>query len=122
MTFMDRSFLFRVSGAAMSAAFSGGVTWFATLCLPLGICAYASTFVSQYYGDDQPEKIGSVVLGKVCGLRRAFTPLMLGMIPPAGHLRRRRTRRRNSRARNPVLSDPVLGRSGVPRSPVAGVL
>ncbi|MDC0936690.1 MATE family efflux transporter [Pirellulales bacterium] len=61
LTFIDRMFLMWVSGAAMAAAFSAGALWFAILCIPLGICGFANTFVAQYYGDRQPEKIGAVV-------------------------------------------------------------
>ena len=58
MNFIDRMFLFRVSGAAMSASFFAGVVWFALFCLPLGICIYVGTFVSQYFGDRQFRRIG----------------------------------------------------------------
>ena len=61
MTFVDRIFLNWSSSVAMSAAFSASMVWFAILCLPLGICSYVNTFVSQYYGDRQPEQIGPSV-------------------------------------------------------------
>ncbi len=61
MTFIDRIFLRWVSGEAMSAAFSASMVWFLILCLPLGICAYANTFVAQYFGDHQWRRIGSAV-------------------------------------------------------------
>lgn len=61
MTFVDRMFLNWSSSAAMAAAFSASMVWFALLCLPLGICSYANTFVSQYFGDGQPEQIGPAV-------------------------------------------------------------
>ncbi len=61
MTFVDRAFLNRVSGTAMAAAFSASIAWFAILALPLGICSYANTFVAQYDGARQQERIGLVV-------------------------------------------------------------
>ncbi|MEX0938420.1 MAG: MATE family efflux transporter [Pirellulales bacterium] len=82
MTFVDRVFLKWESGAAMAAAFSASTVWFAVVCLPLGVCTYASTFVSQYYGDRQPERIGPAtwqgVWAAVC-----FSPLILAVIPLA---------------------------------------
>ncbi len=61
MTFVDRMFLKWTSGEDMSAAFFAATVWFASLCLPLGICLYVSTFVAQYHGDGQPKQIGPVV-------------------------------------------------------------
>lgn len=80
MTFVDRMLLKWDSGTAMSAAFSASMVWFAVLCLPLGICSYVNTFVSQYYGDGQHDKIGpstwqGIWFAVLCG------PLMLAAIP-----------------------------------------
>lgn len=61
MSFIDRIFLNWVSGAAMAAAFSASLVWFVFLCFPLGVCAYANTFVAQYWGNQQPHKIGGAV-------------------------------------------------------------
>jgi MATE family multidrug resistance protein len=61
MNFIDSAILMRVSGTAMSAAYSAGIIWFAALSLFYGICSYGSTFVAQYFGDEQPDKIGPVV-------------------------------------------------------------
>lgn len=74
MTFVDRMMLNWVSGAAMAAAFAASVAWFAVLCLPLGICSYANTFVAQYDGARQPEHIGRVVWQAVW-IAIGFTPL-----------------------------------------------
>ena len=82
MNFMDRVFLKWDSGSAMSAAFSASVSWFAMLCLPLGICAYVSTFVSQYHGDRQPEHIGPIIWQGV-GIALLATPFVLAAIPLA---------------------------------------
>ena len=80
MTFVDRMMLKWNSGIAMSAAFTAGMVWFAVLCLPLGVCSYVNTFVSQYYGDGQNDKIGpstwqGIWFAVLCG------PLMLAAIP-----------------------------------------
>ena len=82
MTFVDRMFLNWVSGIAMSAAFSASIIWFAIFCLPMGICSYVNTFVSQYMGDEQPEHIGlSVWQGVWAAL--IIAPLALAVIPLA---------------------------------------
>ncbi len=82
MTFVDRLFLKQVSGEAMAAAFTSGTVWFAVICLPLGLCAYSTTFVSQYLGNGQTERIGSAVWQGVW-LALAITPLLLLAIPVA---------------------------------------
>ncbi len=82
MTFVDRVFLAWVSGDAMAAAFSASMVWFTVLCLPLGICTYANTFVSQYHGDKQPEQIGPAVWQTIW-MAFAFTPITLAFIPLA---------------------------------------
>ncbi len=61
MTFVDRMMLNWVSGAAMAAAFSASIAWFAIWCFPLGVCAFANTFVAQYDGAHQQQKVGLVV-------------------------------------------------------------
>ena len=82
MTFVDRMFLKWSSGAAMAAAFSASSLWFAVLCLPLGICMYCATFVSQYFGNDQPKRIGPSIWQGVW-LALLASPLMLLAIPLA---------------------------------------
>jgi MATE family multidrug resistance protein len=85
MTFVDRMFLNWLSGTAMSAAFSASMVWFAVLCLPMGLCMYANTFVAQYHGSNQPERIGLAVWQAVW-IALGFTPLMLAAIPLAAPL------------------------------------
>lgn len=82
LTFVDRMFLNWVSGTAMAAAFSSSAAWFALLCLPLGICSYANTFVAQYDGARQPERVG-LVLWQAVWIALLFTPLVLLAIPLA---------------------------------------
>jgi|LakMenEpi03Aug12_release.lakeMendotaPanAssembly.Ray.scaffolds.fasta_scaffold00030_8 MATE family multidrug resistance protein len=91
MTFVDRIFLKWLSGEAMSAAFAASTVWFVLLCLPLGICAYANAFVSQYFGDRQNDKIGSIVWQAiwvallVSPVILAFNPLAPWLFQLGGH-------------------------------------
>lgn len=48
--FVDRLFLYRYSDAAAAAAMSSGTLFWSVTCLPVGICGYTHTFVSQYLG------------------------------------------------------------------------
>lgn len=82
MTYVDRAMLAHYNPIAMSAAFSAGVLWFALFCVFLGICSYVSTFVSQYHGDEQPERIGPVVW-QGNWLALLSVPLALAAIPLA---------------------------------------
>jgi MATE family multidrug resistance protein len=61
LTFIDRMFLMWWSHEALAASFPAALLWWTLLCCPLGICMYAGTFVSQYYGADQQQRIGAVV-------------------------------------------------------------
>lgn len=79
MTFVDRMMLNNWSGAAMAAAFVSGVLWFAVICLPLGLCSYVGTFVAQYHGSGQPERIGPSVWQGIWATV-GVTPLMLAPI------------------------------------------
>lgn len=85
LTFVDRMFLKWESGTAMAASFSASTLWFAVLCLPLGICMYCATFVAQYFGNNQPERIGPSVWQGVWAAV-IFTPLLLLAIPAAPFL------------------------------------
>jgi len=82
MTFADRMFLNWVSETAMSAAFSSSVIWFAVFCLPMGICGYVNTFVSQYHGNNQPERIGPSVWQGIW-IALIITPLAIAIVPLA---------------------------------------
>lgn len=91
MTFIDRMFLFQVSGAAMAAAFFAGTSWFVVFCFHLGICSYANTFISQYFGDGQPLRIGASVWQSVWFALTSFLlaavayPLAPWLFGLAGH-------------------------------------
>jgi MATE family multidrug resistance protein len=82
MTFCDRMMVAWQSPTAMAAAFAASAPWFALLCLPLGICSYANTFVAQYDGARQQPRIGLVVWQAVW-IALSFTPLMLAAVPLA---------------------------------------
>jgi multidrug resistance protein, MATE family len=91
MTFVDRIFLKWLSGDSMAAAFTASMIWFVFLCFPLGICAYANAFVSQYFGDRQYRQIGVAVwqavwIGLACGpLILMINPLAPTLFALAGH-------------------------------------
>lgn len=78
MTFVDRMMLFRVSSDAMAAAFGSGTAWFTLLCFPLGVCTYASTFVSQYHGAGRDGQIGPVTWQAVW-VAVGFSPLLMAV-------------------------------------------
>jgi len=76
LTFVDRMFLLWWSEESLAASFPASLLWWLSLCCPLGICMYASTFVSQYFGAGQERKIGPVVWQAVwIGL--ALTPIAM---------------------------------------------
>jgi len=59
--FVDRMFLTWYSPDAIAAALPASVLNFTTVSLFIGISGYISTFVAQYYGAQQYERIGPVV-------------------------------------------------------------
>jgi len=61
MNFTDRMFLLWHRETEMAAAMPAGMTHFTMLCFPLGIALYVNTFVAQYHGSQQPERIGHAV-------------------------------------------------------------
>lgn len=80
LTFVDRMLLNHWSGAAMAASFMASNAWFAIVCLPLGVCSYTGTFVAQYHGSKQPDRIGPSVWQGVW-FAVAVSPLILLTIP-----------------------------------------
>lgn len=82
MHFFDRLFLLWHSSTEMAAALpSGNLVW-TIMALPLGIAAYINTFVAQYHGAQQPQRIGAVIRqGLLFGW--LVTPLFLLFIPLA---------------------------------------
>jgi multidrug resistance protein, MATE family len=82
MSFIDRVMLNWVSGAAMAAAFTSSVAWFAMLSLPLGVCSYTNTFIAQYDGAGQTQRIGQV-FWQAIWIAVGCAPLVLLAIPLA---------------------------------------
>ncbi len=61
LLFVDRMFLSWHSSQAIAAALPAGMASFALLSLFIGTAAYVNTFVAQYYGADEENKIGAIV-------------------------------------------------------------
>lgn len=59
--FIGRMFLARYSLDAMSAAVPAGMLNFSIMTIFLGTASYTGTFIAQYYGSKQYNKIGSVL-------------------------------------------------------------
>jgi MATE family multidrug resistance protein len=59
--FIDRMFLTWYSPAAIAAAAPGGVVTLTLQCVFIGTAAYVNTFVAQYYGARQNDKIAAAV-------------------------------------------------------------
>lgn len=85
LTFIDRMMLNHVSGSAMAGAFSASIAWFAVASLPIGVCTYANTFVAQYDGARQPERIG-LVIWQAVWIALCFGLLFLAALPLAPRL------------------------------------
>lgn len=74
--FVDRLFLYRYSDAAAAAAMSSGTLFWSVTCLPVGICGYTNTFVSQYLGVGRLDRaLHSVWQGILLGL--VLVPLLV---------------------------------------------
>jgi MATE family multidrug resistance protein len=82
MNFIDRMFLLWYSTPAMGAAMPAGMLHFTVACLPLGIAGYVNTFVAQYHGAGQEERIGLAV-GQGIRVGLLALPLFLVTIPLA---------------------------------------
>ena len=82
--FIDRTFLMWYSTDAMAAAMPAGCVSFTAICLPMGIASYAGTFVAQYNGSRQFDRIGAIVWQGIwigVGCLPAF--LVLGWLAPS---------------------------------------
>lgn len=56
--FVDRMFLSWYSPEAIAASMPSGILYFTILSVFLGTASYVNTFVAQYHGAAQPERIG----------------------------------------------------------------
>ncbi len=61
LLFFDRMFLSWYSENSIAAAMPSGMTSFAMLSVFIGTAAYVNTFVAQYYGAEEEDKIGAIV-------------------------------------------------------------
>ncbi len=61
LLFVDRMFLAWHSSNAIAAAMPAGMASFAMLCLFIGTAAYVNTFVAQYFGAKEENKIGEIL-------------------------------------------------------------
>lgn len=61
MSFIDRTFLMWYSTEAMAAAMPASAVSFSFICLAMGIASYVGTFVAQYNGAQQYDRIGPIV-------------------------------------------------------------
>lgn len=59
--FINRVFLSWYSPEALAASMPGGILSFTFLCFFIGMVSYANTFVAQYHGQNQPERVASAV-------------------------------------------------------------
>jgi MATE family multidrug resistance protein len=82
MHFTDRMFLLWYSDAAVAAVMPAGLLHYSMLCFPLGVVSYVSTFVAQYYGAGQRERIGRVIWQAIW-LAIVAIPFFLATIPLA---------------------------------------
>ena len=89
--FVDRMFLTWHSPEAIAASVPGGIVSFTLMCLFIGTAAYVNTFVAQYYGAKQYQKIAPAVwqgiyFALVSGiLFLVFIPLAKPIFNLAGH-------------------------------------
>lgn len=89
--FVDRMFLTWYSPAAIAAAAPGGVVTLTLQCVFIGTAAYVNTFVAQYYGARQNDKIAAAVwqgiyFAVAAGiLYLSFLPLAQPIFHLAGH-------------------------------------
>lgn len=83
--FVDRMFLSWYSAETIAASMPAGMLNFMIMSLFIGTASFAGTFVAQYYGAGQFEKIGKIVWqGFYVGLAGGLVHLFL--IPFAGHI------------------------------------
>ena len=82
MNFVDRLFLLWHSQEEMAAAAPAGFLLFTWMCFPLGVSAYANTFVAQYEGAGNRRRIGRIVWQAVWVALLA-TPLFVCSVPLA---------------------------------------
>lgn len=83
--FTDRTLLFWQSELAASAALGAGTVYWTIICFPIGLLGYISTFVSQYRGAQQDDKIAKVYRHAMW-LAWAIVPILIAIVLAAGWL------------------------------------
>lgn len=89
--FVNRMFLTWYSPEALAASLPAGTLSFTVLCFFIGTVSYANTFVAQYHGAGQPERIARVMWQTIyLALGAAVVVLPCGLLSPllfarAGH-------------------------------------
>lgn len=61
MVFTDRLFMSKIDALHIAAALGGGVTFFVSIAFFMGVIAYATALVAQYYGSGQYAKCPRVI-------------------------------------------------------------
>ena len=89
--FVDRMFLTWYSAETIAAAMPAGILNFAVMSLFLGTASYTNTFVAQYFGSKQNDKIGpsiwqGVYIALLAGIAHLFLiPLARPVFTFVGH-------------------------------------
>ena len=82
--FVDRMFLSWYSPEAIAASMPSGILYFTILSVFLGTASYVNTFVAQYHGAAQPERIGpSLWQGFYVSLVGGLLLLLMAPLSPA---------------------------------------
>lgn len=83
MNFCDRLFLSWYSTVALGAVTSAAALNWTLFSLPLGVSSYATTFVAQYVGAGQTEKVGRIVWQSIrVGLYTIPVFLLIAILAP----------------------------------------
>lgn len=85
MNFTDRILLIWFSPSAMSASMQGGMLFWSLVSLPMAMAAYTNSFVSQYHGSGNDQRIGPVVWQGI-GFGMILAPILWFLGPWAEHL------------------------------------
>jgi MATE family multidrug resistance protein len=82
--FVDRMFLSWYSPEAIAASMPSGILYFTILSLFLGTVSYVNTFIAQYHGAAQPDRIGpSLWQGFYVSLAGGLLLLLMAPLSPA---------------------------------------
>ncbi|MDR2574322.1 MAG: MATE family efflux transporter [Desulfovibrio sp.] len=80
MLFVDRLFLSHYAVSAIAAALPAGSLAFAAQVAFIGVCGYASVFIAQHIGAQQPRHVGAILWQSL------WLSLMFGILLAAGGL------------------------------------